>query len=205
VALHQLGADDLERILSSAEDSVLHQYESDFAGYGIKLQVDGPALRAIAERAHEERTGARGLMTVMERLFRDFKFELPSAGSRELEVNAEMVQEPRAALAQMLAAGSESQRERMRAEIAEFAARFRKEHGLELDFTPAAADALIELSLESDKTIRAIAEKRFRDLGYALKLVSRNTGRLDFRITKAAVHNPDRTISGWITKSYGRD
>lgn len=47
--------------------------------------TDG-ALREIAERAVAEQTGARGLLSVMEGVLRDFKFELPSTAVRRLEV-----------------------------------------------------------------------------------------------------------------------
>ena len=48
-------------------------------------------LRRIAELAAEEKTGARGLMTVCERVFRDFKFELPSTQVKRFVVTRELV------------------------------------------------------------------------------------------------------------------
>jgi ATP-dependent protease Clp ATPase subunit len=103
VACEQLRKEDLARILTSSEGSILRQYEQDFDGYGITLTLSADAIDAVAERAAEEKTGARGLMTVLERLFRDFKFFLPSTEIKELHVTGETVKNPGHALQRILA------------------------------------------------------------------------------------------------------
>ena len=60
--------------------------QTDFDGYGIHLKFTKPALRRVAQLAAAERTGARGLLTVLEGVLRDFKYELPSTRIRQLEV-----------------------------------------------------------------------------------------------------------------------
>ena len=70
-----LSAKDLAHILTTSEGSILHQYRDDFRGYGINFSITPEAIMSIAETASKEGTGARGIMTVMERLFRDYKFE----------------------------------------------------------------------------------------------------------------------------------
>ena len=65
-------------VLKTSEGSIIRQYEQTFAAYGIEVLFSDDGLRRIAELAGEEQTGARGLMTVCERVFREFKFELPS-------------------------------------------------------------------------------------------------------------------------------
>jgi len=52
--------------------------------------------------------------------------------------------------------------------------------------------------------VRTVCEQRFQDFEYGFKLIARNTGKTSFRITKAAVTAPDKTLSRWITESYGR-
>jgi ATP-dependent Clp protease ATP-binding subunit ClpX len=98
VACHPLDADDLFNILRKSESSLTHQYERAFAAYGIRLTFRDDALRRIAELAHTEQTGARGLMTVMERAFRDLKFALPSTRVRAVTATAAVIDNPRAEL-----------------------------------------------------------------------------------------------------------
>lgn len=94
VVCHPLGVEDLFDILLHAEACIVKQYEQSFAAYGIQLKILESGLRRIAELAFEEGTGARGLMTVCERLFRDAKFELPSTSVKEIEVDAAFVDAP---------------------------------------------------------------------------------------------------------------
>ena len=98
VVCHSLKVDDLFLILKSSEGSIIRQYEQDFAAYGIEVLFDDQGLRRIAEHAADEQTGARGLMTVCERVFRDIKFELPSTKVRRFVVTRELVDEPAAEL-----------------------------------------------------------------------------------------------------------
>ncbi len=103
VACHALDEDDLFNVLQKSESSLIHQYVRAFAAYGITLKFQDDALRALAVSAQTEQTGARGLMTVMERLFRDFKFRLPSSRVRKLVVTGEMVANPAGTLRGLLA------------------------------------------------------------------------------------------------------
>ena len=204
VALQNLSAQDLENILLHADNNILEQYESDFRGYGIRFAMAAEAATEVARQAHEEKTGARGLMTVLERTLREFKFELPSTAIKEFDVTRETVADPKAALATLLTTNRALQTDVLRTEVGEFATRFNREHGLTLQFEPAAVEAIVALSESSGKTVRALCEERFRDFEYALKLISRNTGKLEFPVSKAAVDSPDQTLSQWIMDSYGR-
>ena len=103
VALDLLTVENLAAILR-AEDNLLEQYVRDFAGYGIELSFTDDAVREVAERAVSEKTGARGLMTILERTLREFKFELPSSSVRKLVVTREIIRDPAAALTALLAA-----------------------------------------------------------------------------------------------------
>jgi endopeptidase Clp ATP-binding regulatory subunit ClpX len=102
VACHGLDTDDLFNVLRKSESSLIHQYERAFAAYGITCEFRDDGLRRLAERATGEHTGARGLMTVCERVFRDLKFRLPSSKVKRFEVTAALVDDPAAALKQML-------------------------------------------------------------------------------------------------------
>jgi ATP-dependent protease Clp ATPase subunit len=102
VACHGLDEDDLFDVLQKSESSLIHQYVRAFAAYGITLRFQNDALRALAALAKTEETGARGLMTVMERVFRDLKFRLPSTRIRRLTVTAALVADPAGGLRELL-------------------------------------------------------------------------------------------------------
>lgn len=102
VSCRSLDAGDLFHVMRDSESSVLRQYERAFRAYGIAVQFREAGLRRIAELAAAENTGARGLMTVCERILRDFKFELPSSRVRELVVDRAVVDDPAATLRALL-------------------------------------------------------------------------------------------------------
>ena len=102
VACQALTPPDLEKILLTSEGSILAQYRADFDGYGIDFEITPDAVSEIARRAYTENTGARGLMTVLERVFRDFKFELPSTGMKTFRIDAATVATPSDTLRAML-------------------------------------------------------------------------------------------------------
>jgi endopeptidase Clp ATP-binding regulatory subunit ClpX len=103
VACHGLDRDDLFAVLKRSESSLIHQYERAFAAYGIEVEFQDDGLRRLADLAAVEGTGARGLMTVCERVFRDLKFRLPSSRVRRFAVTAGLVEDPRAELKRLLA------------------------------------------------------------------------------------------------------
>src|SRR3989441_1028262 len=110
VVCHSLNVEDLFLILKNSEGSIIRQYEQDFAAYDIEVLFSDDGLRRIAERAGDEQTGARGLMTVCERVFRDIKFELPSTSVKRFVVTGELVDDPVAELQKILADPSQEER-----------------------------------------------------------------------------------------------
>jgi ATP-dependent Clp protease ATP-binding subunit ClpX len=205
VVCQPLAVDDLFHILKTSEGSIIRQYEQDFAAYGIEVLFRDEALRRIAERAGEEKTGARGLMTVCERVLRDFKFELPSTGVKRFVVTRELVDQPAAALRQLLAEHEREGRAVMRQLVQEFGERYAKEHGLTLRFTDAAADALVAEALEKQLSVRDLCGTKFKDYQFGLKLISTNTGQKDFTLDADAVAAPDKVLSEWVVASYRKE
>ncbi len=102
VACHGLDEDDLFNVLRKSESSLIHQYERAFAAYGVEVEFRDDGLRRLAVLAAAEGTGARGLMTVCERVFRDFKFRLPSSRVKQFAVTAKLVDAPEAELKRLL-------------------------------------------------------------------------------------------------------
>ncbi len=202
VVCETLKADDLEQVLVMSEGSILLQYRDELDGYGIKLHTTSEAIKEISRRAEREKTGARGLMTVLERVLRDFKYELPSTSIKQLELTEEVVKDPRGKLTGLLEESRDLQKDVLKAEVHAFADRFQKVHGLQLIFDEKAVKYLVARSEKSGKTIRALCEEVFRDFEYGLKLINRNTGRDAFTITEDVIRNPDKELSRWIVESH---
>lgn len=83
--LHQLKEDDLVHILTQPKDAIVKQFRKLFDIDGCDLHFDDDALREIAKKAIETKTGARSLRTILEGLLLDTMYDLPdlSANARE--------------------------------------------------------------------------------------------------------------------------
>jgi ATP-dependent Clp protease ATP-binding subunit ClpX len=202
VACSALQVDDLFAILKQSEGSLIHQYEEAFRAYGIEIMFTDDGLRAIARLAAEELTGARGLVTIAERVLRPFKFELPGSGVRRFVVHEALVLAPEAELRRILSDGKYEERLVMGEIARQFAARFREKHQLELELTPDAIEALVEGALHTGRNMRDHCAVIFKDFEFGLKLVSKNSGRTTFTIDRTVVEAPDQTMSRWVVNSY---
>jgi ATP-dependent Clp protease ATP-binding subunit ClpX len=93
VALTELDAEALCRILVEPNNALVKQYSKMFELEGIGLTFDKDAIRAIAKKTMEQGTGARGLRSVIENLMRDVMFDVPSRRDvREVVVTTESVE-----------------------------------------------------------------------------------------------------------------
>lgn len=77
-ALEQLTVDDLVRILTEPKNALVKQYKTLLSYDGVDLEFDQAALEAIAQKAIERKTGARGLRSIIEETMMDIMFEVPS-------------------------------------------------------------------------------------------------------------------------------
>lgn len=201
VACSALDADDLAHILTTSEGSVLHQYHDDFRGYGIEFSITPEAIMAISQQAAKEGTGARGLMTVLERLFREYKFELPSTPIKNFEVTTEMIENPVACLRALKESTAHLQDEVWRADIKRFATNFEKQHHYSLEFNALAEEALVKEAVEKDRSIQSLCEEKFKDFEHGLTIIHRNTGQTVFKIGKLTIEDPDKELSKWVVRS----
>jgi ATP-dependent Clp protease ATP-binding subunit ClpX len=202
VICHPLTVDDLFQILRTAEGSIIRQYEQAFEAYGIEVRFQESGFRRLAELAGEENTGARGLMTVCERTFRDLKFELPSTAVKSFEVDAALVNDPAAALARLRALHADEEQKLKARQVHEFGAQFKTEHGLDLRFTESAVEAILERAVQSDRAPLTVCRELFKDFQFGLRLISRNTGQQAFVIDRETVLKPDHVLSQWVVASY---
>ena len=202
VVCDPLDAGDLFEILKRSEGSIIRQYERAFQAYGIEVLFEDGALRRIADLAAEEKTGARGLLTVCERLLRDYKYELPDSGVHSFTVSEALVAEPEAALRELLESGHAEKEKSLAAIVEQFAERFRDQHEIEITFEPETAHALVERALNEQTGVRELCETLFKDYQFGLQLIRKNSGRRAFVIPRRAVEDPDAVLSEWVVESY---
>jgi ATP-dependent Clp protease ATP-binding subunit ClpX len=169
---------------------------------GLRFRFQESGFRRLAELAGEENTGARGLMTVCERTFRDLKFELPSTAVKSFEVDAALVNDPAAALARLRALHADEEQKLKARQVHEFGAQFKTEHGLDLRFTESAVEAILERAVQSDRAPLTVCRELFKDFQFGLRLISRNTGQQAFVIDRETVLKPDHVLSQWVVASY---
>lgn len=92
VALDALSKEDLRNILVRPRNAIVRQFEALFALDDVRLVFDEDALDAIAQQAIDQKTGARGLRSIVERLMLDAMFEAPSLkGKKELCITKKVV------------------------------------------------------------------------------------------------------------------
>ncbi len=202
VVCDHLEAADLYNIMKHSEGSIIRQYEREFEAYGIRARFTDEALGEIAANAALEKTGARGLMTVCERLLRHFKFELPGTTLTELVIDDSLVADPAGTLARLLAEAGPVGDARVLSEIAAFRRKFEQDHGVRLTFDNDAVARVAALSGECGRSVLQLCEDKFRDFQFGLQLIRKNTGQKTFQVTGEAIEDPDRFLSNLVVASY---
>ncbi|MFS8607184.1 MAG: ATP-dependent Clp protease ATP-binding subunit ClpX, partial [Gammaproteobacteria bacterium] len=76
--LEELDEDALVQILTEPKNALTKQYQKLFEMEGVELEFREDALRAIAKKALQRKTGARGLRTILENVLLDTMYDLPS-------------------------------------------------------------------------------------------------------------------------------
>lgn len=78
VTLHELDEEALVKILVQPKNALIKQYKKLFEMDNVELEIDEEALRAIAKKAIERKTGARGLRSIVENIMLDVMYDIPS-------------------------------------------------------------------------------------------------------------------------------
>jgi len=91
-SLHQLDKPALLTILTEPKNALVKQYKALLEYDGVELSFTDDALEAIADRAIERKTGARGLRAIMESVMLDVMYDIPSQGNvKQCIINGEVV------------------------------------------------------------------------------------------------------------------
>ena len=90
----KLEVDDLYTILKNPNNPIILGKEKDFKSYGIDIRFEDEALYELAVKAYEEKTGARGLVSAVEKVLIKFEKRLPSTDIRKFVVTRVVVEDP---------------------------------------------------------------------------------------------------------------
>ena len=100
--LEKLEIEDLFSILKNPNNPIILGKKKDFKSYGIDIQFEDEALHGLAVMAYEEKTGARGLVSAVEKVLLKFEKHLPSTDIRRFVVTRAVVEDPEGELARLL-------------------------------------------------------------------------------------------------------
>ncbi len=90
--LKELDKEDLIRVLVEPKDALIKQYQALFAIDGVELEFEKDALEAIADKAIERKTGARGLRAILEEIMVDIMFNLPEYRGYKVIITKDVVE-----------------------------------------------------------------------------------------------------------------
>jgi ATP-dependent Clp protease ATP-binding subunit ClpX len=93
VCLDELKHDDLKRIITEPRNAIIKQYQASMAIDDVELEFTEEAIEAIAATAIKQKTGARGLRAIVEKMMTDIMYEIPSiSGKKRVIVNRDVVE-----------------------------------------------------------------------------------------------------------------
>ena len=170
VVLNELDEDSLYRILANKNSAIVQSIKRDFASYGIEIDFDDDAYREIARIAIKEKTGARGLISILEKVVIPFERELPSTKIKHLKITKEVVHNPHKFINEII----------LKDAYDRIAADFRRNFQINLKFSSDLGQWLIDQARLKGKEVYEILRDVLRDFEYGLKLANIN----DFLVTK---------------------
>ena len=105
VSLNELTRDDLKRILTEPKNAIIRQFTASFAIDDVKIEFTDEAIDAIADMAIQQKTGARGLRAIVEKMLLDLSFDAPSIeGKKRVVITADIVNQKQKASIELIPA-----------------------------------------------------------------------------------------------------
>lgn len=105
----KLNEDDLFQILQNPNNPIILGKKLDFAAYGIDVKFGERVLHILAKNAFEENTGARGLVSAIEKALLLFEKKLPSTNITKFSVTPTIVENPKKSLETLIELASDRQ------------------------------------------------------------------------------------------------
>ena len=90
-SLSEISEEDMVHILTEPKNSLIKQYTKLFAIDNVKLTFEDEAIKAIAHKANDRKTGARGLRAILEENMIDIMYELPEYEGYEIVITPEVI------------------------------------------------------------------------------------------------------------------
>ena len=92
VTLEDLDYEDLRRIITEPRNSIVKQYQAALKIDNVELSFEDEAIDAIARKALDRKTGARGLKSIIESIMIDIMYEVPSIkGQKKISISADVI------------------------------------------------------------------------------------------------------------------
>lgn len=188
VTLNEVDEDKLFLILKNRHSAVVNSKKLDFRSYGIDVEFTDDALRYFAKDAASQKTGARGLMSAVEKVLVKYEKTMPSLDVKTLVVDKALVENPEGLLAEMMLTDT----------IRGFQRDMLAQHGIVIEFDDDATHAISERARDEKKSIRRLCADLFHDYPYAIKLLKLES----FHITADAVRDPQGFIEDCVRRNY---
>ncbi|MGD9081558.1 MAG: AAA family ATPase, partial [Desulfobacterales bacterium] len=99
-----LTENDLYKILKNPNNPIILGKKLDFAAYGIEIKFEDPVLQMLAHQAAAENTGARGLVSAVEKTFIEFEKQLPSTSIKKFPATTDLIKDPEKSIRELAAA-----------------------------------------------------------------------------------------------------
>jgi ATP-dependent Clp protease ATP-binding subunit ClpX len=202
----KLEVDDLYAILKNPNNPIILGKKKDFKSYGIDIQFEEEALYELAVKASEEKTGARGLVSAVEKILIKFEKRLPSTDIGKFVVTRAVVEDPERALGRLLQDPSNPEmlekfeallsREKMalKESIAGREAEFKKRYGIV--FREGRIDLIVNRMIEKGYDVSTISEEVVevqRQVEEFERDFQRRTG-IDLQFSEEAIHRVTEVI-----------
>ena len=196
----KLEVDDLHAILKNPNNPIILGKKKDFKSYGIDIQFEDEALYGLAVKAYEEKTGARGLVSAVEKVLIKFEKRLPSTDIRKFVVTRALVEGPERELERLLQDPSDPEmlekfeslltREKtaLKESVLHREAEFKKRYGIV--FREGRIDLIVNRMIEKGYDVNTVSEEVVevqRQVEEFERDFQRRTG-IDLEFSEEAIH-----------------
>lgn len=168
VVCNRLTENDLFSILKEANGSILLQCQEAFHNYGIEVLFEDSALKKIAKLAYQEKTGARGLGTIFERVFREFKYTLPSTSIKTFIVTGALIDNPTKYLSDLIKNPKKHEALFYMQKITNFETAYFQKFHHHIKFNNEIRKNITTQAQNSNRSVEEICEEMINTLGYQL-------------------------------------